>query len=436
MPSVKLTIIGAGSAFTFHVVSDLVRQPGLAGSTVALVDVDAEALSLSHRIAARMVERTGADLAVESSTDRRDLLLGSDFVLITISAGEPWARERDVAIAEDYGIYQPTSQTVGPAGFTRGLRVVPPAVAIGHDITALCPAATVLDLANPLSAVCRALVRECGLTVIGLCEQWVLAVPPLAKVLGLAPDDLEVCPAGINHLTFALSAHHQGRDVLPEALRRLYSPEGRDILAGLPVSRVIYDTFGLWPLGTEAHIAEFFPYFLTSETHGGADYGLSIRHTTAAEQQGRLQVRQEQADGRRAVDDLLAPSGESAVPIIASLLGVAPPCRQVVNLPNDGAIDNLPPGSIVELPARIGPTGARPSGVGALPQPLAHLLSTRVVQQELLIDAALSGDRRLALRGLLLDAQISSLSAAQEILDRSLEANAAWLPRFQNGKRS
>ena len=66
MPALKLTIIGAGSAFTFRVVSDLIRRPALAGSTVALVDVDEEALALSARIAARMVERAGAQLTIRA----------------------------------------------------------------------------------------------------------------------------------------------------------------------------------------------------------------------------------------------------------------------------------------------------------------------------------------------------------------------------------
>lgn len=430
MPPIRATLIGAGSAFTFHVLSDLLQQPGLGGSTLALVDVDAEALELSTRIAARMVEAAGGDITLEASTDRRDLLPGSDFVLITISVGEPWARERDVAIAEEYGIYQPTSQTVGPAGFSRGLRVVPPAVEIGRDIAALCPQATVLDLANPLSAVCRALVRECGLPVIGLCEQWTLAVPPLARALGIDSASLDVFPAGINHLTFALSARYRGRDLLPEAIRKLYTPAGAEILAALPVSRAVYDAFGLWPLGTEAHIAEFFPYFLDRESHGGADYGLETRHVTEEQYQTRVAERRARADGCRPVDDLLAPSGESAVSIIASLVGAAPPQWQVVNLPNGGMIDNLPPEAIVEAPAWIAPGGPRAAKVGPLPQPLAHLLATRAVQQELLIDAALSGDRALALRGLLLDAQVPSLMDARAMLERSLAANARWLPRF------
>ncbi len=430
MPSIKLTLIGAGSAFTFHVVADLIRRPSLAGSIVALVDVNAEALDISRRIVERMIAETGADLMVEVSTLRHELLPGSDFVLNSISVGEPWARERDVAIGEEYGIYQPTSQTVGPAGYMRGLRVVPQAVEIAHDIADLCPEALVLDLANPLAAVCRAMIREADLNVIGLCEQWKYTLPVFAQALGVAPESLDCISVGTNHLTWALACYHQGQDVLPEIIDYLYSADGASLLASVPVSREIYETFGLWPTGTEAHIAEFFNYFLTPETHGGADYGLSIRHTTPEAHAALQQERRERADGTRSITDLLGPSGESAVEIIASVVGVEPPGVQMVNIPNEGLIAGLPDEAIVELPAYVSPAGMQGLKVGPLPLAVAHLLTTRAVQQELLVDAALMGDRQIALQGLLMDAQITSLATARAILQRSLEANGEWLPAF------
>lgn len=68
--------------------------------------------------------------------------------------------------------------------------------------------------------------------------------------------------------------------------------------------------------------------------------------------------------------------------------------------------------------------------MGPLPLAVAHLLTTRAVQQELLVDAALMGDRQIALQGLLMDAQITSLATARAILQRSLEANGEWFPAF------
>lgn len=431
MPPVKLTLIGAGSAFTFHVVSDMIRRPALAGSTVALVDTDAEALDLSLRIARRMVDEAGADLRLDAATDRARALPGSDFVLNSISVGEPWARERDVAIGEEFGIYQPTSQTVGPAGLTRGLRVIPHAVAIARDAAALCPGAPILNLANPMAAVCRAMVREAGATVIGLCEAWRLTLPLFAAALGVPEDELDLVSVGTNHLGFALSLHHDGHNVLGDALSRLYAPSGEALLRSAPVSRAIYEAFGLWPTGTEDHVAEFFSYFLTPETDGGADFGLTTRHVTREQWEKRLAERRGMADGSLPVRHLLEPSGESAVAVMAALAGGGEPHLETVNLPNRGLIDNLPRHAIVELPAYIGPGGARGLKAGPLPPALAQVLANRVAQQELMVDAALSGDRATALQGLLLDAQVVSLTAARAIVERSLAANAEWLPAFR-----
>jgi alpha-galactosidase len=429
MAAIKVTIIGAGSRFAFSVVSDLMRVEAFAGSTVALVDTNANALDLSVRVINQMVKKAGGDLVIEQSTDRREVLGGSDFVLNSISVGEPWAREKDVAIGEQHGIFQPTSQTVGPAGFMRGVRVVPHVVAIAHDIADLCPNATILDLANPLAAVCRSMIREANLKVIGLCEQWAVTLPNFSELLGT--DDLDCLSVGTNHLTFALGLFHNGQDVLPEFLKKINSEEGKSLRERLPVSYEIYDAFGLWPTGTEEHIAEFFPYFLTPETDGGMAYNLRTRHTTEEVVAERRAEREAWASGEKPIDHLLEPSGESAVDIIASLLGVIDAEMHMVNVPNNGLIDNLPDEAIVELPAHIGPGGVRGLKVGALPRGIAQFLDTRVAQQEVLIDAALSGDPNLALQGLLLDTQVTSLTAAREILTASLSANADWLPNFK-----
>jgi alpha-galactosidase len=431
MSPVKITIVGAGSAFSYGIVSDLIRRPLLAGSTVGLVDVNPTALDVSERIIHRMITETGADLKVESSTDRQEILPGSHFILNSISVGEPWARERDVAIGEKYGIYQPTSQTIGPAGFVRGLRVIPHAVAIAEDIADLCPNAVLINLTNPLAAVMRAMIREAGVTAVGLCHSWRLSMPVFASLLKVPEGELDCVAVGTNHLTWALALYYQGQDVLPRFLDRLETPEGQALLDSMPVTREIYRAFGLWPMGYDLHIAEFFPYFLTPETHGGADYGLETRHTTAESYDAEWARRRALADGLRPLGELLEPSGEGVIEIVCSWLGMDEPATHVVNIPNVGLVDNLPDEMIVELPAYVSSGAVRGLKVGSFPQPVAQLMATRAVQQELLIDAALSGDQRIAVQGLLLDAQITSIQFARDILRESLTVNAEWLPAFR-----
>ena len=426
----KFTIIGAGSKFSFGIAADLIREPAFADSTLALVDPVEQALDTSTRIVKRMVETAGASLTIESSSDRRAVLADSDYVLNSIAVGEPFARERDVEIGERYGIFQPTSQTVGPAGYCRGLRVLPHAVDIARDTAELARNATIVDLANPLSAVCRSMIREGGLPVVGLCEQWAFTKRFFARVLDADPDTLDMLSVGTNHLTWALGLEHEGRNVLPELIDALYQPENKDLLDQVPVSDRVYKAFGVWPTGTEDHIAEFFNDFLTPETNGGGDFGMSIRHTSEAQWEERWKEREALASGDAPIDHLLGPSGENAVDIIAMLEGIHPPGFEMVNIPNNGLIDNLPDHAIVELPAHVGPLGVRGLKVGPLPDAVREILSARITQQELHIDAAISGDRDLAVRGLYFDAQIPSVETGARILDESLAANAEFYPRF------
>ena len=427
----NFAIIGAGSRFSFGIAADLIRDSHFAGSTLALVDPDERALDTSTRIVNRMVAESGADLTIISSHHREDVLSNCDYVLNSIAVGEPFARERDVEIGEAHGIYQPTSQTVGPAGYFRGLRVIPNAVEIAKDVAEQCPDATIIDLANPLAAVCRSMIRESGLPVIGLCEQWAFTKRFFARALDVEEGELELNSVGTNHLTWAIGLEHKGCEILSDLIENLHKPKNKALLDEVPVSARIYHAFGVWPTGTEAHIAEFFNYFLTPETNGGADLGMSIRHVTEEQWEARRDERETWANGAAPIDHLLGPSGENAVEIIAALEGYREPLTEMVNIPNNGLIDNLPDEAIVELFARIGPSGVEGIKVGPLPPAIREILSGRITQQELQIDAALAGDRQLALRGLLFDDQINSLDVAEQILDASLKANDKYLPRFR-----
>ena len=73
----KVVIIGAGSTiFGLGTLATLLRSPRLRGGTLALVDLDAEGLSLVDRLARRLNREWDAGLTIESTTDRRPALPG------------------------------------------------------------------------------------------------------------------------------------------------------------------------------------------------------------------------------------------------------------------------------------------------------------------------------------------------------------------------
>ena len=81
----KITYVGAGSAvFARQIMTDILAIDGLERGTFALVDIDAQRLDLARRIAERLVARAGKDWRVVASTERREVLAGSDFVVNSI----------------------------------------------------------------------------------------------------------------------------------------------------------------------------------------------------------------------------------------------------------------------------------------------------------------------------------------------------------------
>ena len=104
-----------------------------------------------------------------------------------------------------------------------------------------------------------------------------------------------------------------------------------------------------------------------------------------------------------------------------------------INIPNRGYISNLPEGAVVEVPALIGAHGVNALHVGALPPGIGGLVSAIVHEQELAVEAALSGSRQVALYALLADplvGAILSIEGAERMLDEMLAAERRWLSQF------
>ena len=74
--------------------------------------------------------------------------------------------------------------------------------------------------------------------------------------------------------------------------------------------------------------------------------------------------------------------------------------------------------------------GAQGFSVGPLPRGIAGHLKKLVTMQEMVVEAALTGDRNLALQALLMDPLVTEYSTARKMLDAMLRATKAYLPQF------
>ena len=445
--SYKITVIGGGSStFTPQLMRLFIESQVLRGSTITLMDVDAHRLETMDRLCKQLVQWEGAHLTVNSTTDRRESLTGTDFVVAAISVGGMDAWEKDIEIPARYGIYMPIADTVGPGGIMRAFRHIPPLVAMCQDLEEVAPKAWVFNYTNPATANCIAMRRASAIQVVSLCTG--ATVPRDAKFLadwaGVEPEEI-CCPApagGLNHCAAILELRlKDGRDAFPLVKERIIHP----------VLKWGLENYGIL-LYSWVHWTEFYPALcrLEAEYRGRLQglwmkYGLpvhDVEHERARVRQWEQLVEQSWppvcggsggGDGERvSLAELPADEPVQVVELVEALVENRNEIH-VVNLPNRGAIENLPYDAIVEVSCLVGGYGIRPVHVGPLPEPVAATLRQHITAQELTVKAALTGDRHVALQAFLQDPQIAARLTPEEtaaLLDELLEAHADYLPQF------
>ena len=167
----KLVLIGAGSTvFTQRLIADIILAGEADKWELALVDIDPVTLDAVEKLVGKMMQAKGAQIPVTAAIDRRAVLAGADYVVTTIAVGGRIGWQRDIEIPRKYGIFQPVGDTALPGGISRAMRMIPQMIAIARDVADLCPDAVFFNYSNPMTAICRAIRKETGVPVIGLCH--------------------------------------------------------------------------------------------------------------------------------------------------------------------------------------------------------------------------------------------------------------------------
>jgi alpha-galactosidase len=457
----KIVVIGAGSAiFGLNTVSALLGSPRLRGSRLALVDRNAETLALMARLAERLNAEWDAGMSITGHTHHQEALDGASFVISAIEVPpreELWRKDYEITLK--YGVRQPYAENGGPGGFAHAARNIGPVLEIVRAMEQACPEAWFLNFSNPMMRICNAVARYSKIKVVGLCHQilagygmvgYVLADelgievpegtisthadpdiwPQLVKLARQAMDRVDIKAAGLNHFTWMLDLRDRrtGEDLYPLFAERwvAFDPSFE------PLSRRVYDAFGLFPIPGDEHLCEYLPWLSDPRTEPWEKYEVSLYDWERMD--GLRGVAHEaiamMGDGRLPVESLRQLDSEGALEIIENVAGAGNHYHLALNLPNQGYVSNLPAGAIVEVPGLASGAGVQGVGVGPLPEGIAELCRRELTVVRLCVDAAVHGDRQLALQCLLLDPVITDLDVARQVLEDYLTTYREYLPQF------
>ena len=431
----KIVLLGGGSAYHESVIGELAVTKELEGCSVVLYDVDKKRMDLVRRAGQRIVEMVGAKLKLAATTDLARALDSADYAIASIGVHGPGQRwhKTDVDVCARFGIIHTTGDTVGPAGISQGLRIIPIFVAIARQMKRYCPNVVLLNHSNPMDPICRAVIKATGIETIGYCHNVAHESQWFANVLGVPAEELEVTAVGPNHILWLLAIRHQGRDVYPELKRRIEAmkPEPTRTFA-----REVLGLFGLYPIAGDRHMVEFFPHARIATKPEELLYGMQWRSDMIREGALARELSKEPSSLELRAKGKLPP----AVPTAASPESMGEQIRSLalgieklhyVNTPNRGAVPNLPDWAVIELKAVISSHSARPVFVGELPPQAARWTLAQVYAHELLVDAALEGSRAKALQALACDPMMLNFREPEPVLDALVEAQGDRLGQFR-----
>lgn len=458
---VKIGYIGGGSRlWAKKLTKELALNDALSGEVV-LYDTDYESAQRNAEFGNWVQERENAisDWEYRAVESRGEALDDADFVILSTQYPPNESMKYDLEIPQEYGINQAVAITSGPGGIMRAMRTIPVYRDIAASVREHCPDAWVLNYTNPVTYVTRTLYEEYpDINALGLCHEVFHAQNLLAEIaadqFGISKperDEIEVNVQGVNHFTWVDEARWNGHELLP-VVEQYLEEEGNvreytraeledavhDMHPGFQVnSQVTYELFkrfGVLPAAGDRHLVEFASWFLQGEMPEDLNRWGVLRTPSSYRLDrwdGEVDTIQQFIEGEEEFE--LAKTGEVITELMEALSGLSD-MRTHVNLPNEGQMQAVEEGAVVETNAVVTQNNVRPIVSGSLPRPVRTQITQQIDNQETIIEAAFNGyDVDYAFQGFLNDPQVKTLqtTAARDLFAEMCDALQPLLDDWQ-----
>ena len=395
----KVAVIGGGSTYTPELIDGILqRHDRLPISTIHLIDIDLTRLTIIAAFAKRMIKAAGRDINIEFSTDIREGIRNSSFVVSQFRVGTQKARHRDEMLGRKYGLVG--QETVGVGGFAKALRTIPVALSIAQIIQEEAPDAMLLNFTNPAGLITQALKTHApDIKSIGLCNvPWNTRIE-IAGALDVAASSVEFDYVGLNHLSWIRGVKVDGIDRSPEAIAAF---------RGLTINSATPGNSPAWVQSTIDYLQAIPNYYLLYYYEEKAWIDFQRNNATRASEVMKIEdiLLEKFADEALVTKpaELMERGGayysDSAAELMADIHNDAGTVH-IVNTLNNGAVQGFPDDAVMEIPAIISKSGARSIKTSAMREDIDGLVRTVKDFEMLTIDAAVTGNEQSALLALL-----------------------------------
>jgi alpha-galactosidase len=426
----KIVMIGAGSVvFSKNLTTDILSSPALRDCTLCYMDIDPDRLAVGVAICRKVAAALQANPKIECTQDLKSALAGADFVINMSQIGGFDSTLIDFEICRKYGLRFTIADTTGPGGIFRALRTFPMLQSLCRAMLEICPQAWLLNYSNPLSMNMRTIDHAGQSRAVGLCHSVQGTFAQLMGYLEEDPSQVDFLCAGINHMAFYLKLQKAGVDLYP----RLFAAMERfDIYNTNRVRFELMKRLGYFVTESSEHNAEYSSWFIPHGQQVIEEFAIPIDEYLRRCEGNIAEFNRLKEHSQSDAPVSIYRSGEYGATIIDAMV-TNRPTLVYGNMPNRGAIANLPAETIAEAPTPVDSTGPRFAPVGNLPPQLIGYIQPHVIQHELFLRAAAEGRRDHVYQAVMFDpltAATLTLDKIVELCDELIAAHGNCLPRL------
>ncbi|TMM57139.1 alpha-galactosidase [Maribacter algarum] len=453
---VKIAYIGAGSLqFGPIIVQDILMSTTLCqnGLEIHLMDIEKNHLKHVVKHGEYVNEKLNRQAKIIATTDRDEAIKGADFVICALEKDRNVYWAQDFHIPRKYGFKQVYGENGGVGSLFHALRNIKVIMDLARAMETLCPKALLLNFSNPEHKICEAVTRLTSIKAVGLCHGVFMGREQLSELLDVPLNDLQTKACGINHFTWfqEIAQKSTGEDLYPKL--REVEKKG-DWLAKwheLALGRILFRRFGQWPSPASNHYGEYIRWaeefvipqlqFFYDPTEGHPwennqipegvytvdrvdyerewikDWSKKLLPVGSTEE-----IQLENEDGS------FKSSGEIATQIMESVVSNEKQWLEAVNVPNKGAIPNLPDDLVVELPAYCDAEGIQPISMEPIPEGIAATIRLHASIHQLLVEAYNEQSKDKLLQAILIEPTVNSYRNAVDMCNEMLTLQKEVLP--------
>lgn len=442
MKKFSVVIAGGGSTYTPEIIlmllDNLDRLPLRA---IKLYDNDEERQNKVAKACEIIVKEKDPSIEYLATTDPELAYTDVDFCLAHIRVGKLAMRELDEKIPLKYNVVG--QETCGPGGIAYGMRSIGGVLENIDYMEKYSPNCWMLNYSNPASIVAEACRRlRPNSRVINICDMPIGMEQSIAKILGFKNrKEMDVRYFGLNHFGWWTSVKDkQGNEYIQQLIEHelKYGNCPVDSVdtdftdqSWHETARKVKDLIAVDPTMVPSSYLQYYLYPDDMVAHTDPNYTRANQVIDGREKRvfGECAKIVEKGTAK----DTGLEIGIHALFIVdlATALAFNTHERMLLIVENQGAIENFPYDSMVEIPCIVGKDGYEPLHVGKIPTFQKGLMEEQVAVEKLTVDAWMEGSYHKLWQALTLSKTVPSAKVAKLILDDLIEANKDYWPELK-----